>query len=129
LRLAAECALRVHISVVVDLDEGLERDAEPLAVIEDRLVVIGNAPGSGVEILPLVKRARLTCAIDLGDAVAAPDRPAAAAGACFAFQQLPPIAGTSELDRCDQTREPRAEHQNRGALGITVELDRPGIRR
>ena len=59
LRLAAERALRVQIGVVVDLDEGLERDAEPPAVIEQRVVVIGDAPRAGIEIEALVELAGL----------------------------------------------------------------------
>ena len=45
LRLAAESLGRMQIGIVIELNERLERDAEPAAVIQDRMVVVGNPPG------------------------------------------------------------------------------------
>src|SRR6516162_4383408 len=50
LRLAAEGILSVEISVVVDLDERLKVDSQTLAVVEDTAVVIGDPPGSRIEV-------------------------------------------------------------------------------
>src|SRR6516162_5055507 len=71
LRLAAKGILGVQISVVVDLDERFETDAQAPAVIEDSAVVIGNAPGPGIEVEVLVERAGLLKAAELGITVAA----------------------------------------------------------
>lgn len=45
----------VQIGVVVDLVEGFELDAEALVVVQHRMVVVGHAPGAGVEIVALGK--------------------------------------------------------------------------
>jgi len=50
LRLAAEGILGVQMGVVVDLDERFEADAQALAVVEDAAMVMGNPPGSGIEV-------------------------------------------------------------------------------
>jgi len=50
LRRAAERALRVQEGVVIELIERLERDAEPPAIVQQRAVVIGNAPRARIEI-------------------------------------------------------------------------------
>src|SRR5581483_9573911 len=50
LRRAAESARGVEIGVVIELDEGFQRDVEPLAVIQQRAVVIWNSPRAGIDV-------------------------------------------------------------------------------
>ena len=75
LRLAVESASGMQIGVVVELDEGLERDPETAAIVQDCVMMIGNAPRPRIEIEAGVELARLRRAAELGEDVAAPDRP------------------------------------------------------
>jgi hypothetical protein len=59
LRLATEGIPGVQIGIVVNLDERFEADTQALAVVQDAAVVIGNSPGSGIEIEVLVETAGL----------------------------------------------------------------------
>src|SRR4051794_19435233 len=59
LRLAAERMGRVKQRIVIELDEGLQRDAEPLAIIQHGAMMIGNPPRTRVEIEALLKSAGL----------------------------------------------------------------------
>ncbi len=65
-----KAARRVQTGVVVDLNEGLERHAEPLAVIEQCAMMIGDPPRAGVDIVPLLELAVLGLAAKFGEAVA-----------------------------------------------------------
>ena len=49
--LPAECARSMQISVVIELDERLERDLEAFAVVEDGAMMIGNPPRPRIEII------------------------------------------------------------------------------
>src|SRR5215471_318575 len=109
---AVERALGVHIGVVVDLDEGFERDAKPLAVIQDRTMVVGDAPWAGVEIEAAVKGAFLRKAAKLGVGIAAADRPGAAPRAVVVFEDLQLVAGFAQLIGRDHTSKPRAQNQH-----------------
>src|ERR1044071_4494685 len=93
LRLAAERVLRVQIGVVIDLDERLESNPQPLAVIKNAVMVIRDAPRSRIEIEPRVELAGLLETAELGVAVAAAQRPGAAAGAVVVFEDLHLVAG------------------------------------
>ena len=80
LRLAAKGLAAVHVGVVVDLQEGLERDAEPLAVTEHAAVVIRQPPGTGIDVETGIKLALLGYAAQFGEAIAAAQGPVAPAG-------------------------------------------------
>ena len=129
LRLAVEGFCRVQIGVVVDLDEGLELDAETLAVVEHRVVMIGDAPGDWIEIEPLVEPDFLREATHFGVGLAAAQRPAAAAGLLAIFQHLHLVAGPAKLHRRDHARQARPEDQHGRALRIAVQPDRLAIGR
>ena len=65
LRLAAERRRGVEQGVVIELDEGFERDAEALAVIEQGAVMIRNSPRPRIEIEAFLKVAGLRRAAKL----------------------------------------------------------------
>ncbi len=75
LRLAAKRLGRMDIGVVVDLGEGLQRDIEPVDVMQDALVVIGQPPGAGIDILAGIELDMLGGAAQFGVGVAAIKRP------------------------------------------------------
>src|SRR5665213_4405927 len=124
LRLAAERVVRVDIGVVIDLDERLERDFEALAIIEQRAVVIGNAPRAGIDVEAGIEGAILREAAELDIAVAAAQGPAPPAGAPAIFEDLHFVAGLAQLERRYHAGNPGAEDQHRGALRIAVEAER-----
>ena len=64
LRLAGEGARGVQQRVVIELDEGLERDVEASAVIEDGAMMIGNPPRPRIEIKASLEFAGLREAAD-----------------------------------------------------------------
>ena len=124
LRLAAERVVRVDIGVVIDLNERLERDFEALAIIEQRAVVIGNAPRAGIDVEAGIEGAILREAAELDIAVAAAQGPAPPAGAPAIFEDLHFVAGLAQLERRHHAGKPGAENQHRGALRIAVEAER-----
>src|SRR5436190_20361352 len=67
---ATERAGSVQKRIVIELNERLDRDIEALAVIEHRTMMIGNSPGPGVEIKPLLELTGLGGSSGLGKAVA-----------------------------------------------------------
>src|SRR5450432_1758413 len=115
--------------VVIQLNEGLERYAEPAAIVEQRVVVIGNSPRPRIEIEAGVEFASLSGAAEFGVNVAAPDRPIAAAGAEVVFEDLNLVAGAQEFERRRHSRQTRAQNNDRGALRISFQLDRTSIGR
>ena len=120
LRLAAERLGRVQQRIVIELDERLERDAEPLAVIEQGAVVIGNPPRPWIEIEAFLKFAGLRRAAEFGEPVAAAQRPVAAAGAAVEFQHLHLVAGLAQFQCRRHAGKTGAEDQHRGAFGIAA---------
>ena len=72
LRLAVERIGGMQIGVVVELDEGLERDPEAAAIVQDCVMMIGNPPRPRIEIEARVELAPLRCSAELGVDVAAP---------------------------------------------------------
>src|SRR6266481_4478973 len=93
-----------------------------------RALVVGNAPGAGIEIKAGVEFAVLRSTAEFGVAVAAPQRPTAPAGAVVVFKHLNAVACPAQLKRRHHPSETGPEDEHRGALGIALEPDRPGIR-
>src|SRR4029077_11744180 len=62
LRLPVERAGGMQIVVMVELDERLERDPEAAAIVQNRVMMIGNAPRARIEIEATVELTRLRCA-------------------------------------------------------------------
>ena len=112
LRLAAESVGRMEIRVVIETGERLERDAELPAIIDHRMMVIGNAPGTWVEIMPLGEAAGLRFAAKFGDFVAAANAPVPAARTLVIFENADLVAGLAQLiSRC-QASQSGAENEN-----------------
>ena len=119
LGLARQGLAVVQIGVVVDLVEGFELDAKALVVIQHRMVVVGHAPGAGVEVIALGKAHFLACSIEFSKLVTAAQRPAAATGAALKFEQLHLVARSAQFNGGHHARQACAQHQNAGAgLGI-----------
>ena len=102
--------------VVVDLHEGFERDAKLPAVVKHGMVVVGDAPRTGVEVLALGEAAVLHVAAQLGEGVAAAYRPAASTGALVVFQDRDLVAGIAQFERCDHAGQAGTENQHAAAL-------------
>ena len=92
LRLAAKGRARVDPGVVVDLHEGFECDAKLPAVVKHGIVVVGDAPGTRVEVLAPGEAAVLHAAAQLGEGVATAYRPAASTCALVVFQDCRPVS-------------------------------------
>src|ERR1035441_1096567 len=97
LRLATEGLAAVEVGVVVDLDEGLQRDAEPLAVAQHSPVMIGQAPGARIDIQVLIEPALLSLTSQFRITIAPAQSPVAAAGAGVVFEYLDPVAGIAQF--------------------------------
>ena len=129
LRLAAERVGGMQPGVVIELDEGLERNPETAAIVEDRIVVIGDAPRPRIEIEAGVEFACLRRAAELGEHVAAADRPVPSAGSGIVFEHAHLIAGALELDRRRHASKAGSKNDDRGALRIAIEPDRATVGR
>ena len=132
LRRAVEGACGVQIGVVIELDEGFQRDIEPPAIIEQRTMMIGNPPRAGIDVEPVLEFAFLGEAAELGEAIAAAQGPVAAARARVVFEQLHLVAGVTQFQRRGHAGEARAEDQHGSALRVAFQLDRAlvaGLRR
>ena len=101
---------------MIELDEGLERDAEALAIIEQGAVMIGNSPRPGIEIEAFFEVAGLRRAAELRKTVAAAQRPVAAAGAAVEFQDLDLVAGRAQFQCGRHAGKTGAEDQHGRAL-------------
>jgi hypothetical protein len=73
--LPAERARGMQISVVIELDERLERDPEAFAIVEDGAMMIGNPPRPRIEIKPCLEFAGLLLTAELDKGVTAAQRP------------------------------------------------------
>lgn len=124
LRLTSECLARMQQRVAIDLYERLELDAEFLAIAKHCMVVIGNAPGTGVDVKPRVEAAFLRCAAEFGIHVVAANRPAAATGFGVVFKNLDRITRCAQFIRRSHTRKTRAENQHPGPPGRVAQLGR-----
>ena len=127
LRLASVRFTGMHIGVVVDLHERLEHHAEALAVIEHGVMMIGNAPGAGIDVLALVEAALLAKTAQLRVLIAAAQRPAAPARNRIVFEHLHAVAGVAQLERRDQARDTGAQDQHGGALRRALQFYRPAV--
>ena len=105
---------------MIELDERFERDAEALAIIEQRAMVIGNSPWAGIEIEALLEFAGLLEATEFGETVAAAERPVAAPGAAVELQHLDLVASLAQFQRRRHAGETGAEHQDGSALRIAA---------
>src|SRR5271157_3318613 len=119
----------MKIGVVIELNERLERNAKPAAVIKDCMVVVRDPPGPRIEIEAVVEHAALRWASELAIGVATPDRPVSTSGAVIVLQDLDPVADLAELERRRHSREPGAQNDDGRALRIALELDRAAIGR
>src|SRR5712671_6510143 len=129
LRLAAERTGAVQQRIMIELDERLERDAEPLAIIQNRAVMIRNAPGPRIEIEPFLKAAGLGRTTQFGKTVAAAQRPVAPTETAVELQHLNLVARRAQLERGCHPGETRAEDQHGGALDIALQPDRSVVGR
>ena len=127
--LAAKGLGGVHQRVVVDLHERFELHAEALAVIQQRIVVVGHAPGAGVDVQALVELAGLARAVQLGERVAPAQCPATPTGTILVFQDLHVVAGRAQLIRRRHARQPGAQDDHRAAAPGLSQLQRSAVAR
>ena len=112
-RLAAKGIGIVHHGVVVELDEGFQRHAKGLAVMQQGAVVIGNAPRAGIEVMALGKAYFLGGAAQFGIGVAAIERPVTAASAVLIFQDADLVTRLVQLIGRHHAGKACAQHQHR----------------
>ena len=85
--------------------------------------------GPGIDVEPMLELAGLGGAAELGKAVAAAQRPVAAAGAVVELQHLHLIAGLAQLQRRRHAGQSGAQDKDRCALRIAFEPDRTLVAR
>src|ERR1700730_2759924 len=119
----------MQIGVMVELDEGLKRHPETAAIIQDRVMVIRNAPRPRIEVEAGVELAPLRRAAELRVDVAAPEAPIPPARTRVVLERAHFVPGALELDRRGHSGKTGAQNDDRSALGIAVELDRASIGR
>ncbi len=117
LRLAAECPRAVQVRVVVDLAEGLERNTQALGVVHHAVMVVGDAPRTGVDVQVLIKIALLGEAAEFGVPIAATQAPISPPGPSVVFEDLNLVTGIAQLVSGGHPGHTRAENQHTGALG------------
>src|ERR1700690_4568681 len=106
----------MQIGVVVELDERPERHPEAAAIVQNRVMVVRNAPWSGIEIEAGVKLAPLRRAAELRVDVAASERPVSSARTKVEFKNANLVARALELDRRGHSGEPSPQNDHRRAL-------------
>ena len=119
----------MQIGVVIELDERFEGDPETAAIIEERVMMIGNAPRPRIEIEAGVELACLPRAAELREDVAASNRPVPSARTRVVFEYVHGIARALEFDRGRHAGKAGAQNDDRSAFGVAVELDRASIGR
>src|SRR5215467_93242 len=102
----------MQVGVVIELDERLKRDVEAFAIIEQRAVMIGNAPWPRIDVKAIFELANLGEPSKLGKAVAAAQRPVATAGTRVELEQLNLVAGLAQLQRRGQAGQSGTEDQD-----------------
>jgi hypothetical protein len=112
LRLAAEMAARVHVGVVVDHDERLERDVEPPCVRQHAAMMVRNAPRPGIDVEPGIELAALRLPAHLGINVPAAQGPCTATDTIVVIEHLHAIARIAQFERGEQPRPARTEHDD-----------------
>jgi len=110
---------------VIDLDERLERDLVAFAIIEDRVVMMRDAPRTGIQIEPLSNSQRWL-APSISVMISRRAASASARPDGLLIPALHAIAGALELDCRGQPARP-ARGSAPKPLGIAVELDRSAI--
>ena len=73
--LPSKARVELQEGVVVELDERLEGDAKPPAIVQERVMMIGNAPRAGIEVETRVKLAALRRSAQFRVGVAASEGP------------------------------------------------------
>src|SRR5277367_3376180 len=96
----------MQIGVVIELDERLERDPEAAAIVQNRVMVVRNAPRSGIEIEAGVELALLRRSAEFRVDVAASQRPVSSARTDVVLEDANLVAGALELDRRGHPGEP-----------------------
>src|SRR5476649_103874 len=124
LRLAAEGLAAVHIRVVVDLHERLERDAEPLAVTEHPPMVVRQAPRTGIDVMTRIEAALLGVSAQFRVSVATSKRPVAAAGPPVVLEYLNAVAGGAQFVGSGKSCDPGPKHEDRCAFRCRTQLNR-----
>jgi hypothetical protein len=114
----------VQHGIVIQLNEGFERDAKALAVIEHGVVMVGNAPRPRVDVEAFVEFAGLFRSAKLGEGVAAAQGPVAPAWPAIELEDLDLIAGLAQLEGRRHPREPRTENKDGGSFWIAAQFDR-----
>jgi hypothetical protein len=118
----------MQVSIVIDLHEGLERNAELAAVIEHPVMMVRNTPWPGIEIQALVESTDLFVSAEFGVFIATAQCPVTTACACVVFKHLDRIARLAQLISRDQASQTRAEDKN-GATPCALQRGRPAIGR
>ncbi len=129
LRLAVERGRRMQEGVVIELDERLERDPEPAAIIQDRVMMIGNPPRSRIDVEAGIELASLGRPAEFGVDVAASERPVASARTEVELEDADAISRALEFDRRRHSGEAGAQNDDRSPFRIAIELDRAPVRR
>lgn len=128
LLLAAEGFGRMKPGVLVLLHEDLQLHAGALAVVQERAVVMRDAPGADIDVLAVREFAGLTVSAHLAELVTALQRPAASARAALVFEDLHLVSRAPHLERGDHARKASAEDQNLRTLRRTVVFRRTLVR-
>jgi hypothetical protein len=97
---------------VIELDERLQRHAEPAAIVQDGVVVVGNSPRPRIEVEAFVEGAVLRGAAEFRIDVAAPDRPVPAARSRVVFEHLDLVSRAAEFIRRRHSGETRSENDD-----------------
>ncbi len=114
--------VRIDVGGVIVIDHDLERHIEVLGVIERRAMVVGNAPGTDVDIETIIEIAGLGVHAHLLGDEAFPRRLGAAAGKGAGFENGHLVAELRELvGRC-RARVTGAEDQDLLALARTAKF-------
>ena len=109
---------------MIDLHKRFERDAQAFAVVEHATMVIRQAPGTRIDVEAGIELALLGLSSQFRVAIAAAQRPVAAARARVVFQHLHLVARIAQLVGGDQSGNSGTQHQNRGALRCGAQADR-----
>jgi hypothetical protein len=110
LRNACECPARMQKGIVIELDEGLKRDTQALAVIEKRAMVIGNPPWAGIDIEALLEFAGLPEATEFSEQYP-PRRSVCSPWPAGELQNLDVVSSLAQL-RAPSCRQAGAEDKN-----------------
>src|SRR5579863_545977 len=129
LRPAAKGLGVMQKGVVVELNEGLERDAELATIVQKRVVMVRDAPGPWIEVEAVVEVAALGRAAELRVDIAAAKRPVPTAGAGIIFKDLNLVSGAAEFVGSGHPGKASAQYDDGGAFWIAFERDRPAIGR